>query len=109
VRDGQADLLASLLSALGEAGGPLLAAKVAAEPPTEGVAAPHAGLLLGLADAAANGRVGETVLLAVLALAEAGPAADPFALGTAVQALHRIGLNIEARRLALEGALAHGL
>ncbi|MSP81901.1 MAG: hypothetical protein EXQ94_02950 [Alphaproteobacteria bacterium] len=108
-RNAQADLLAALLAALGETGGPLLAARLRAEAPLDPAEPPSAGLLIGLADAAAAGRVGETVLFALVALADAGPGSSAIAVAAAVHGLRRIGLGTEARRLALEGALAHGL
>jgi hypothetical protein len=72
-------------------------------------AAPVA-LLAGLDAAADAGRRGETVLLATLAVADGGPAtAAPEALAAAVRALARVGFEDEARRLAIEAAIAHGL
>lgn len=71
---------------------------------------PSVQLWRALETAAANGRVGETVLLSLLALGEVGPAgADPTTLHTVVSALRGVGLETDARRLALESALAKGL
>jgi hypothetical protein len=67
-------------------------------------------LLLALGDAAAAGRRGESVLLAVTALGPAAPAGShPLALGYAVSALSAVGLGADARALAIEAALAAGL
>lgn len=66
--------------------------------------------LLALADAAAAGRRGETVLLAAAALGAAAPGdSHPLALGYAVSALSAVGLGNEARALAIEAALAAGI
>lgn len=65
--------------------------------------------LRALQVAAERGRKGETILLALILLGRDGPAhADPAALGAALSALNRAGLGGEARRLAIEAALAHG-
>ena len=57
-----------------------------------------------------EGRVGETVLLSLLALGEVGPpGANPVTLHGVMRALRRIGLTAPARRIALEAALARGL
>ncbi len=63
-----------------------------------------------LAAAARSGRVGETVLLALLSLGEGGPGhANPVVLGHVLRSLVAIGLEIEARAIAVEAALAAGL
>lgn len=64
----------------------------------------------GLALAAENGRVGETVLLSLIALDEEGPAgASPLLLSRVIESLMIVGLEQDARRLAVEAALAQGL
>jgi hypothetical protein len=71
------------------------------------VAMPSAALLERLAAAAAAGRTGETVLLALLALAEEGPSAtDVTTLGQVVRSLGAVGLEDEGRALALEAVAA---
>ncbi len=71
---------------------------------------PRLASLLALADAAAEGRRGETVLLAATALGAAAPGdSHPLALGYAVSALTAVGLGNEARALAIEAALAAGI
>jgi hypothetical protein len=70
---------------------------------------PSPAVLLGLEAAAAGGRIGETVLLALLALGDPGPAsADPMTMRTVLMALRQAGFEAEARALALEAALAGG-
>ncbi len=60
--------------------------------------------------AARAGRRGETLLLMLVALGDAGLGrAEPSALGEAVAALSALGMAEEARRLAVETALANGL
>ena len=55
-------------------------------------------------------RLGETVLLSLLALGESGPGdADPVVLSRVLSSLRNIGLEAEARALAVEAALAAGL
>jgi len=55
-------------------------------------------------------RVGETVLLSLIAIGNAGPEKiDPFVLREVLQALIRAGLKKEARGLALDAVLARGL
>ena len=55
-------------------------------------------------------RLGETVLLSLLALGESGPgAADPVVLSRVLSSLGSIGMAAEARALAMEAALAGGL
>ncbi|MFQ5764703.1 MAG: hypothetical protein ACE5GT_07235 [Rhodospirillales bacterium] len=55
-------------------------------------------------------RIGETVLLVLLALGEEGPAgADPLLLHQVLTSLRAIGLEKEARAMAVEAALAAGL
>jgi len=67
-------------------------------------------LLYATQDAAARGRIGETVAGVLAALGAAGPAAaHPVALGGALAALRAVGLDFEARSLALEAALAEGV
>jgi len=64
----------------------------------------------GLERAADAERRGETILYALLALGSAGPAgADTAVLGRIVPALKRIGLEREARAVAVEAAVGRGL
>ena len=57
-----------------------------------------------------EGRFGETVLMALVLLGEAGPAVTGLAtVGPVVSGLAAVGLREEARAIALEAALAAGL
>ncbi len=72
--------------------------------------APDPALWFNLGDAAAKRRIGETVLLALYALGEAGPGgANPIMLSRSLSALSMIGLDAEARALATEAAIAAGV
>jgi hypothetical protein len=67
---------------------------------------PSPALSRALAAAAADKRVGETVLLALLALGDVGPAGvDPSTLHAVIRALREIGLSTDARLIAIEAAL----
>lgn len=67
------------------------------------LAAPNVGLRYGLRDAARAGRAGEAVLYALIAIGAAGPAAaNGLALGAAIRALRALGLEDDARALAVE-------
>lgn len=71
---------------------------------------PSPALRNGLARAAREGRLGETVLLSLLALGPGGPAgANIETVAAAVEALRTVGLRVEARAVALEAALMRGL
>ena len=68
---------------------------------------PAPALWRGLGAAAAAGAVGETVLMALLALGESGPAGSgATTLGAVVEALGAVGLEVEARAIAIEAVLA---
>lgn len=78
-------------------------------PLTETTYMPAPALWRGLERAAAAGRVGETVLLALLALGDLGPGgADPLTLRAVIAALANVGLDEHARAIALEAALTRG-
>jgi hypothetical protein len=67
---------------------------------------PETGMLASLAEASKRNDAGRTILLAMRALGPGGPeGANVLALGDAVRALKRIGLEADARRLALEALL----
>jgi hypothetical protein len=68
---------------------------------------PETGVLAELAQSAKRGDAGRTILLVMRTLGPAGPeGANVLALGDAVRALKRIGLEADARRLALEALIA---
>jgi hypothetical protein len=69
---------------------------------------PAIGLLTSLKEAADAGEVGRTVLLAAAVLGPKGAkGAHLIALGDALRALKRVGLDAEARRLGFEALYAH--
>jgi len=71
---------------------------------------PDPGLLFALSDAAAAHRIGETVLLALYALGPEGPGGcNPLALSRVITGLRQIGLDSEARAIAMEAAIAAGV
>jgi len=71
---------------------------------------PPAAWLYALREAGRAGRVGETVLLTLIALGDTGLAdAHPLTLGTALAALDRVGMTATARRIAIEAAAANGI
>ena len=79
-------------------------------PQYESVKLPAPALLHALRMASANKRVGETVLLALLCLGDDGPArASPLVLSAVISGLRQIGLEKEARSLALEAAIGAGI
>jgi hypothetical protein len=103
-------LLLTLLSALGrnvspEQWDPLLTGSLS-EP--SAIASP--ALRHNLAAAALNGRLGETVLLALLQLGVAGPGKSGLVtLGETIGGLRAVGLERDAQAIAVEAALAGGL
>ena len=96
---------AIILAALGGAMGPEARAQfVTFDPGKPVVSAPR---LTVLDDAAASGRKGETALLALSVAAEAGVnGPGPIDRARLVRALLKVGLDADARALALEGLLA---
>jgi hypothetical protein len=106
----QATLLFSLLDALGATVPAELWADLLEGPQRATVALPRPAVWFRLESAAAEGRTGETVLLALLALGEGGPAqSDPLTLHHVLANLDAINLTAEARALAIEAALAASL
>ncbi len=107
--DGAIALLRVLFQALGETDS-LSWVDIAARRDPAGRPMPDAAFLYALEDASEARRVGETVLLSLILLGDAGPVgAHGRALGAAVSALSRIGLENEARALAIEAALGNGV
>ena len=71
---------------------------------------PQPAIWRALENAASGLRVGETVLLSLLAIGQAGPVqANPTVLRRVLISLRKIGMEKEARALALEAAIASGL
>ena len=106
---GTTALLRSVFQALGELD-PMTWSDIAARGDPAGRPIADAAFLYALEDATEARRVGETVLLSLILLGEAGPAgAHDLALGTVISSLSRIGLEREARALAIEAALVNGV
>ena len=102
-------LLRAVFQALGERD-PLTWGQIAAEGEVANRIAPNAALLYALDEASESRRIGETVLLALIVLGAEGPGeSHAFALSAALTALTRVGLETEARALAIEAALASGI
>jgi len=75
--------------------------------PSDG-ALPATGALTSLKEAADAGEVGRTVLIAAAVLGPSGAkGAHLIALGDALRALKRVGLDAEARRIGFEALYAH--
>ncbi len=75
-----------------------------------GAGAPDPALWFNLGDAASKRRIGETVLLALYALGTDGPGAvNPIMLSRSIASLRQIGLDAEARAIAIEAAIAAGV
>ncbi len=102
-------LLRAAFQALGERD-PLPWGQIAAEGEAAYRAAPSAALLYALDEASESRRTGETVLLSLIVLGADGPGeSHAYALSVALTALGRVGLETEARALAIEAALANGI
>jgi len=68
---------------------------------------PETGVLADLAQAAQRADAARVVLLVMRTLGSAGPeGANPLALGDGLRALRRVGLEADARQLALEALVA---
>jgi hypothetical protein len=115
-----AQRLFAIFDGLGEplGGGWSMIGQPAAAPAPTGAAtvAPPAGapadpaLLFNLGDAAGKHRIGETVLLSLYALGSGGPAGcDPLSLSRVIASLIQVGLDAEARAIAIEAAIAAGV
>lgn len=100
----------SLLEALGAEPSPGRWADLLAEGTPPRVAAPDIAWGRALQEASAAGRVGETILIALLGLNGAnGATPGAAAMRLVIESLTRVGLDSEARSLALETAVAYRL
>ena len=64
----------------------------------------------GLVDASNNARIGETVLLTLIAMGNDGPSdISPITLSHIISSLIKVGLEEDARHLAVEAAIIQGL
>lgn len=105
----RAALMYSLFDAFGEQVPAELWESLFDGPPRVTVAAPQPALWFQLRSAAENGRVGKTVLLSLLTLGDGGPdQAAPVILHDVLCRLRSVGLEPEARQLAIEAAVAAG-
>ena len=103
-------LLRTLFQATGQADPLIWSDLVGVQSLGSDVRQPDAATLYALSEASQLGRIGETVLLALLALGEEGPGdAPPLVLHEVLTALIRVGLAYEARLLAIEAAVANGI
>ncbi len=99
----------ALLDAFGDPLDPSVWAAVAGVDPEGTVQPVDSTLWLAVREAAAAGRLGETILLSLVLLGDGDLGqASPLALHGAVGALRTVGLLDEARYLAVEAALAAG-
>lgn len=106
----RAGVLLTLFEALGDNVAPESWERLLAGPMVEPAMIASPALRHGLTDAAGNRRIGETVLLALLSLGEGGPGSVSLpTLSAVVSALMSVGMETDARAIALEAALAHGL
>ena len=104
-----ATMVYSLLESLGKQVSGAAWSKLVGRPGARATQAPDAALWKALGDASENGRVGETVLYALIALGAGGEdARSPISVGAVVGALRKVGLEAEARGIALEAAIAAG-
>ena len=107
------DQLALLFTLYGALGSPVPDAAwdpLFAQPLTVDGYMPSPAVRRALDESSEAGRKGETVLLALLALGDAGTeGTDPATLFDVITALLRVGLTQEARAIALEAALGRGL
>jgi hypothetical protein len=79
-------------------------------PLSTGAHIPAAAALRGLRTATREGRMGETVIYALLILGDTGPAGvSPQTLDEVVRSLRAVGLDADARALAVEAVLASTL
>jgi hypothetical protein len=103
-------LLYNLLEALGDEVPDRQWEGLLSGPPQRTTVVPRPVFWRNLRNAAVQQRVGETVLLALTALGQAGPTeADPTLLRTVIESLRGVGLGDEARALAIEAAVAAGI
>ncbi len=106
----RAQMALTLLSAFDEPIEPETIAPLLAAPPTPGSPLPNAVVWLDQGQAAGKKRLGETVLL-TLVIARTGDRLTPDAIPLlrAISGLRAAGLEIEARALAVEAAIAAGI
>lgn len=108
----QAEIYIALLAALDDRAAQSLMVEALTTPPVLDAAdeaTSDSGVLLAFEVSVDDGKLGESLLLALIALGPDGPAgADPIVLRTVVRGLKQLGLGREARLIALEAAFANG-
>ena len=103
-------LLRTIFQALGQSDPLIWSDLVGAQALDPEARPPDAAMIYALTEASELGRLGETVLLALLALGEDGPGeAHPLVLHEVLAARGRVDLAHEARLLAIEAAVANGI
>ena len=108
--DERAARLLGLFSALGDSASASAWRGLSIAGESERATMPPLAVWQGLKDAAAGGRRGETVLLALVAIGAGGAEnANPVALDAVIESLRKVGLESDARRLAIEAAVAAGV
>jgi hypothetical protein len=102
--------LFSLLDAFDVAVPASLWTPILGAPPVQGMRYPRPGIQSALRRAVTAGHKGEVVALSLLALGEVGPTPNNLnAVNLSIRALSKVGLTMEAQRVALEAAVAAGL
>ena len=103
----KAALLFTLFESLGEPVPKEIWELLLKGPQRHTVAMPHPAYWHRLQESSDSGRLGEALLLSLLALGDSGPTgADPIVLSRVMKSLEQIGLVKEARLLAIEAAVA---
>ena len=106
----KAATLATVFDALGEYVPDAFWAELVAGTSHTALMAPYPSSWFLLRNAASQARSGETVLLSLVSLGDGGPArSEPIVLHHVLRALRTIGLQQEARAMALEAVVAAGL
>jgi hypothetical protein len=110
VEPGRLLLAAALLQAVGEHVTPADWATLVAVPPTSGALLPNAALWIDGRDAVVGHRLGEALLDTIMMAQTGGRlSSEPIVIAESVARLNALGMESEARHLALEAALAAGL
>lgn len=110
VRASQRQMLYTLFIAVGESVSPGVFAQGLNDQADQDVSSVRPAVWNGLTAAARGKRVGETAALSLIALGSDGPAkAAAATLQKVVESLMAVGRDADARALAVEAALIHGL
>jgi len=110
VRDAQRQTLYTLFVAVGESVNPGAFAQGLTDGAETESSNVRPAVWNGLTAAARAKRVGETAALSLIALGGDGPAkAAPATLQKVIESLMAVGRDADARALAVESALIHGL